>query len=59
MVNIELMSEEFNRISHSIKRINNFKQVASTFKWIAIFEKNFKAPHCANSLRDKLREVEL
>ena len=36
------MLSEYIRISHSIDSINNFKQVAPTFKWIRHFALAFK-----------------
>ncbi len=37
------MYSEFLRIQHSIDAIDNFKQVAPTFKWVKIFEQRFKS----------------
>ena len=37
------MYTEFIRIQHSIDAIDNFKQVAPSFKWINIFEQRFKS----------------
>jgi hypothetical protein len=37
------MYSEFLRIQHSIDEIDNFKQVAPSFKWIKIFEQRFKS----------------
>ena len=36
------MYSEFIRIQHSIDAIDNFKQVAPTFKWVKIFEQRFR-----------------
>ncbi len=36
------MYSEFLRIQHSIDAIDNFKQVAPTFKWVKIFEQRFR-----------------
>ena len=36
------MYSEFIRVQHSIDAIDNFKQVAPSFKWIKIFEQRFK-----------------
>ena len=35
-----MIYSEYERINKSIEQINNFSQIASTFKWIRIFEKS-------------------
>lgn len=54
-----LMQSEMIRISDSILKIERFEQVASTFKWIRLFEKRFKATDKANYLIELLNDVRL
>lgn len=54
-----LMQSEMIRISDSILKINNFKQVAPTFKWIRLFEKRFNATDKANYLRELVSNIYL
>ena len=53
------MESEMFRIQTSILKIKNLDQVASTIKWIGLFEKRFKATDVACNLKERLRNVEL
>ena len=56
---MEVMISEYKRIESSIDKIDSFHQVASTIKWIRLFEKMFKAPAQASSLLTQLQTIEL
>ena len=57
------MYSEFLRIQQSIDSIENIRQIAPTFKWIRIFENNFKSvagvQEKTQLLLKQLREIEL
>lgn len=57
------MYSEFIRIQHSIDAIESFNQVAPTFKWIKLFENNFKnvagVQEKTQILINQLRNLEL
>lgn len=54
-----LMQSEMIRISDSILKIERFEQIASTFKWIRLFEKRFSCSEKANYLIELLNDVRL
>lgn len=59
MKELELMNSEAKRISKSIAKIDNFHQVASTIRWIRIFESRFKAYNVGANLLGELQNVQL
>ncbi len=56
---MEVMISEYKRIEASINKITSFNQVASTIKWIRIFEERFKAPAQASTLLTQIQNIEL
>ncbi len=57
------MISEFLRIQHSIDSIDNVKQVPTTFRWIKLFESNFKSiagvQEKTQILLTQLKDIEL
>jgi len=57
------MYSEFLRIQQSIDSIDNLRQIVPTFKWIRIFENNFKSvagvQEKTQLLMKQLRDIEL
>lgn len=57
------MYSEFIRIQHSIDSIDDIRQIAPTFKWVKLFESNFKnvagVQEKTQLLLTQLREIEL
>ena len=53
------MYSEYKRIQSSILKIDNYNQIAPTFKWINLFDKRFKDAHLVNSLKGLLYDIEI
>ena len=57
------MYSEFLRIQQSIDSIDDLRQIAPTFKWIRIFENNFKSvagvQEKTQLLMKQLRDIEI
>lgn len=56
---MDIIYSEYERINKSIGEITNFSQIATTFKWIRIFEKSTGASDLANQLINNLTNITL